>query len=105
MVIDNSEAWTPVPALAGPASAGQLVAHSPLQADWSPLSLVKAYRVRPSASTRMSPRLLLAIATVAPLAAGAAVVGAAGAAVPVPSSSFPPQPPAAPGGARAVPPL
>src|SRR5215218_11459883 len=91
MAVDNIEAWTPVPAVAGPESAGQLVAHSPLQADWSPLSLVKAYRVRPSASTRMSPSLLRATATVVPLAAWAVVVGAAGVAVPDGSSSLPPQ--------------
>src|SRR5215210_7839269 len=92
MAVDNSPAWAPVPAVAGPVSAGQLVAHSPLQTDWSPLSLVKAYRVRPSASTRMSPSLPLATATVVPLAAGAAVVaGSAGAAVPDPSSPLPPQ--------------
>src|SRR5829696_9957012 len=92
MAVDNIEAWTPVPAVAGPESAGQLVAHSPLQADWSPLSLVKAYRVRPSASTRMSPSLLRATATVVPLAAWAAVVaGSAGVAVPD-GSSPPPQP-------------
>src|SRR5215211_403284 len=92
MLVDSSEAWTPVPAVAGPVSAGQLVAQPPLQADWSPLSLVKAYRVRPSPSTRMSPSLLLATATVAPLVSWAAVVaGAAVAAVPDPSSSAPPQ--------------
>src|SRR5919106_3209031 len=90
MAVDNSAALAPVPAVASPVSAGQLVAQSPLHADWSPLSLVKAYRVRPSASTRMSPSLLLPTATVAPLAAWAAVVGAAVAAVPA-SSSVPPQ--------------
>src|SRR4029450_12878278 len=82
MLVDSSEAWTPAPAVAGPVSAGQLVAQSPLQADWSPLSLVKAYRVRPSPSTRMLPSVLLATATVVPPAFWAAVVvGPAGAAV------------------------
>src|SRR5918996_4085066 len=81
MLVDSSEAWTPVPAVG-----------RPLQADWSPLSLVKAYRVRPSASTRMSPSSLLATATVVPLAAWAAVVvGAWVAADPDPPSSPPPQ--------------
>src|SRR4029450_1420898 len=83
MLVDSSEAWTPVPAVAVPVSAGQLVAQPPLQADWSPLSLVKAYRVRPSPSTRILPSLLLVAATVTPPAAWAAVVvGAAVAAVP-----------------------
>src|SRR5919106_3736649 len=91
MAVDNSAAWAPVPAVARPVRAGQLLAHWPLQADWSPLSLVKAYRVRPSASTRMSPNLLVATATVVPPAAWAAVVGAAVAAVPDPWSSLPPQ--------------
>src|SRR5215212_741831 len=92
MLVDSSEAWTPVPAVAGPVSAGQLVAQPPLQADWSPLSLVKAYRVRPSPSTRMSPSLLLATATVVPLASWAAVVvGAAVAAVLDDSLLLPPQ--------------
>src|SRR4029450_9975976 len=97
MLVDNSVAWTPVPALAVPVSAGQLVAQSPLQTDWSPLSLVKAYRVRPSPSTRMSPSLLLATATVVPPDAWAAVVaGAAGATGPDEPLALPP--PA--GGAR-----
>src|SRR6266508_3556452 len=92
MLVDRSEAWTPVLAVAGPVRAGQLVAHWPLQADWSPLSLVKAYRVRPSPSTRMSPSLPPATATVAPVAVWAAVVvGASVAAVPAPPLSFPPQ--------------
>src|SRR5919108_5992848 len=91
MLVDSSEAWTPVPAVAVPVRAGQLVAQPPLQADWPPLSLVKAYRVRPSPSTRMSPSLLLATATVVPLAAWAAVVvGASVAAGPDPPS-LPPQ--------------
>src|SRR5512132_1713676 len=80
MLVDSSVAWAPVPTVAVPVSAGQLVAQSPLQTDWSPLSLVKAYRVRPSPSTRMSPSLPLATATVVPPVAWAAVV--AGAAVP-----------------------
>src|SRR5437773_11373504 len=93
MLVDRSEAWTPVPAVAVPVNAGQLVAHWPLQADWSPLSLVKAYRVRPSPSTRMLPSLLLATATVVPLAPWAAVVaGAAVVAVPDDSLLPPPQP-------------
>src|SRR5512133_3260356 len=92
MLVDSSEAWTPVPAVAVPVSAGQLAAQPPLQADWSPLSLVKAYRVRPSPSTRMSPSLLLATATVVPLAPWAAVVvGPAVAAVPDDSLLSPPQ--------------
>src|SRR5215211_6388179 len=89
MLDDSSEAWTPDPAVAVPFRAGQLSAHWPLQADLSPWSLVKAYRVRPSPSTRMSPSLPLATATVVPPAAGAVVV--AGAAVPDPPSSLPPQ--------------
>src|SRR5918996_3932556 len=92
MLDDSSDAWTPVPAVAVPFRAGQLSAHWPLQADLPPWSLVKAYRLRPSPSTRMSPSLPLATATVVPPAAGAAVVaGAAGAAVPDPPSSLPPQ--------------
>src|SRR5919108_1321085 len=92
MLVDSSEAWTPVPGVAVPVSAGQLVAQLPVQADRSPLSLVKAYRVRPSASTRMSPSLLLATATVVPPAAWAAVVvGASVAAGPDPPASLPPQ--------------
>src|SRR5512133_4241264 len=92
MLVDNSEAWTPVPAVAVPVSAGQLVAQPPLQADWSPLSLVKAYRVRPSPSARMLPSLLLVTATVVPLAPWAAVVvGAAVAAVPDDWLLWPPQ--------------
>src|SRR5512132_4468273 len=92
MLVDSSVAWTPVPAVAVPVSAGQLVAQSPLQTDWSPLSLVKAYRVRPSPSTRMSPSLPPATATVVPPVAWAAVVaGAAVAAVPDDSLLLPPQ--------------
>src|SRR5215204_405428 len=92
MLVDSIEAWTPLPAVASPTRAGQLSAQGPLQADWSPLSLVKAYRVRPSPSTRMSPSLLFATATVVPLASWAAVVaGSAGVAVPD-GSSPPPQP-------------
>src|SRR6266511_2787953 len=79
MLVDRSEAWTPVLAVAGPVRAGQLVAPWPLQAGWSP-------------STRMSPSLPPATATVAPVAAWAAVVvGASVAAVPAPPLSFPPQ--------------
>src|SRR5829696_2776407 len=99
MADDSSEPSTPVPAVAVPSRAGQLSAHWPLQADLSPWSLVKAYSVRPSPSTRMSPSLpSLATATVVPPAAGSAVVagaavvaGSAGAAVPDPPSSLPPQ--------------
>src|SRR4029453_1947678 len=92
MAVDRSEAWTPVPAVAVPVRAGQLSPHWPLQADWSPLSLVKAYRVRPSASTRMSPSPLLATATVvAPSCWATVVVGAAVATVPDGSSPPPPQ--------------
>src|SRR4029453_2948368 len=98
MLADRSEAWTPVPAVAVPVRAGQLSAHWPLQADWSPWSLVKAYRVRPSPSTRMSPSLLSADATVVPPARGArggsgaaVLAGAWGAGVPDPSASLPPQ--------------
>src|SRR6266498_4026955 len=91
MALESSPAWAPLPAVAGPARAGQVAAHWPLQADLSPWSLVKAYRVRPLSSTRMFPSLLLATATLVTPAVWAAVVaGAAVAAVPDPPLSLPP---------------
>src|SRR5215470_1302081 len=59
-MLPNSAGLIPVPAVGAelPAAAGQVAMHAPEQLLVPPLSLVNAYRVRPSWSVRIVPRLL-----------------------------------------------
>src|SRR4030095_7233510 len=66
-MVPSSEALTPLPALGVPLlwSTGQAATQAPLHADWFGWSFSNKYSVRPLPSTRIVPRLELAVLTVA----------------------------------------
>src|SRR5215471_7808741 len=85
---------TPAPALAGPFTGGQNVAHEPLHFDMVAVSGTNQYRAKPWALvTTVAPPILAVFSTLPPAAAGALEAGAALEAVPpeLPGLDEPPQ--------------
>ena len=74
---------TPVPAVAGPFTGGQNVAHEPLHFDVVAVSGTNQYKVKPLALvTTVAPPILAVFSALLPAAAGALEAGAALEAVP-----------------------
>lgn len=74
LIVPSSEDFTPLPAFGVPLvrSTGQADAQAPEQADWFGWSLLNTYSVRPLPPTRIGPRLLCEVETVAaPVCEGA----------------------------------